>query len=177
MHWIIVWIFVADAVAEFFCAGIMAVAQVLWHGAVFAVAHVGQSTLNAHVGTVALRRGGHVGDSLAEDDATFWHAYELQRVGGALCDHQRLRIGHADVFTGEDNDAASDEERIFTGVEHAREIIEGCVDVAAAHAFDESGDDIVMFVAGAVVAHCWTLDAFLGDGEIDVDGTIFVCRA
>ena len=47
MHWIIVWIFVADAVAEFFCAGIMAVAQVLWHGAVFAVAHVGQSALNA----------------------------------------------------------------------------------------------------------------------------------
>ena len=43
---------------------------------------------------------------------------------------------------------------------HAGEVVEGGVDVAAAHGFDEGGDDVVVHVAFFVVAG----DDFLGGG-------------
>jgi len=78
---------------------------------------------------------------------------------------QRRRIGVAHVLAGEDDDAPQQEARVLAALQHARQPIHGGVRVGAAHRFLVGGDDIVMFVALAVVAH--------GARRADVFGVLF----
>ena len=66
---------------------------------------------------------------------------------------QRRGIRHADVLAREDHETPCDEARVLPRLDHARQVVEGGVDIAAAHALDEGADDVVMLVAIAVVAH------------------------
>ena len=65
---------------------------------------------------------------------------------------KRLRIGVADVLGREDHHAARDEQRVLAGLEHAHQPVDRGVGIAAAHALDERGDDVVVLLAALVVA-------------------------
>ena len=56
-----------------------------------------------------------------------------------------------------------DEPDVFAGVEHLRQPVERGVRIAAAHAFDEGGDRVVVLVAIAVIDDRLSLNALLRD--------------
>ena len=60
---------------------------------------------------------------------------------------ERARIGVADVLGREDHHAPRDEQRVLAGLEHAHQVVERRVGIAAAHALDERGDDVVVLLA------------------------------
>ena len=66
-------------------------------------------------------------------------------------EQQSVRVGQSDVFGGEDDEPAGNEFGVFPGIEHAGEVVDGGVRVAAAYAFDESGDDVVVHLSVLVV--------------------------
>ena len=72
---------------------------------------------------------------------------ELDGPGGGVGDHERQRVGHADVLAGEDHQAPGDEAGVLPGLEHAGEPVEAGVGVGAPDALDEGGDDVVVVVA------------------------------
>src|SRR5712692_6282410 len=74
---------------------------------------------------------------------------------------QRLRIGESDVFGRRDDQAARDEQWILAGLQHPRQPVHGSIRIAAAHAFDQRGDDVVVLVAGAVVEEVSFLESSL----------------
>ena len=87
-----------------------------------------------------------------------------------------MRVGQADIFAGQDDQAAQDEARVLAGVQHLRQPVQGGVGVGAAHRLDEGGDGVVMGVAVFVVQHGPALDRFLGDIQGDVDDAVRVGR-
>ena len=52
----------------------------------------------------------------------------LQGRNGRL---QRRRVGHADVLAGVDHQTSGDEPWVFTRLDHAGQVVQGRVDVAA----------------------------------------------
>ena len=86
---------------------------------------------------------------MSQGDLAFRQSDEVDGVLGGDGDLQRVGIGVADVFGGEDHHAPGDEQRIFAGLEHAHHPVERGVGVAAAHALDKRGDDVVVLVAGS----------------------------
>ena len=87
----------------------------------------------------------------------------------AIGERQRFRVGQADIFAGENDDAARDETEIFAGMQHFREPVDRAFFVRSAHAFDEGADRVVVRVARAIVDDRFLLNAFLGDGEGEMD--------
>ena len=86
-------------------------------------------------------------DGLGEVELRLGQADVLERVGGRHRDHERLRVGLADVLAGQDDQAADDEAGVLPGLEHAGEPVEAGVGVGAADALDEGGDHVVVLVA------------------------------
>src|SRR5258706_4493218 len=103
-----------------------------------------------HGAGVALGGGSHVDSSLAQGELGFGHADFFDDVEGGGGDDDGVGVGVADVFAGEDGDAAGDEARVLAGFEHARDPIDGGVRVAAAPGFDERAGGALVLVAYAV---------------------------
>ena len=70
----------------------------------------------------------------------------------ATATRQRLRVGVADVLGREAHQPARDVERILAGLEHARQPVERRVGVAVAHRLVQRRDEVVVLLAGLVVA-------------------------
>ena len=83
-------------------------------------------------------------------------------------------FGQADVFAGEDDEAAEDEAWVFAGVDHAGQPIEGGVGVGAAHALDEGADGVEVGVAFFIVEDGALLDGLFSGGEVDEDFAGFI---
>ncbi len=112
---------------------------------------------------VAVFRGFRENDGdMTQNNPTFRHANALDRLKAADGEVEGSRSGEADVFGGEDHHAAGDKLRIFPALNHASEIIEGGVDVGAAHGLDKGRGVVVMIVARFVIWH-----SFLADGGFD----------
>ena len=90
---------------------------------------------------------------------------ELDRDAVGRRDHQRARVGVADVLGGQDHHPPHDEARVLAALEHHREVVQRGVDVAGARRLDPRGDQVVVLVAGAVVAHGLALQRALGAGQ------------
>jgi len=116
---------------------------------------------------IGLRREREVDRRLGEREVPLRKTDEVRRLLRGRRDDQGLRVGQADVLTGEDDDAASDEHRILAGVDHAHEPIQSGVGIGAAHALDERADRVVMLIAGAVVEEAPTLKCFADVGQAD----------
>ena len=56
-------------------------------------------------------------------------------------------IGHPDVLAGEDDHPPGDEAGVLAGLQHPRQVVDGGLRIAAAHALDERADDVVVVVA------------------------------
>ncbi len=76
----------------------------------------------------------------------------LDGVGGRVRDHERLRVGEADVFRREDDEPAGDETRVFSCFEHPREPVDARVGIGTADRLDERRHDVVVLVVAVVDA-------------------------
>ena len=111
-------------------------------------------------------RGGEVDDGLGQVELRLGQADVLEGVRGGHRDHQRLRVGLADVLAGQDDQAADDEAGVLAGLEHAGEPVEAGVGIGAADALDERGDHVVVLVAP--VAQRLGAERRLGVGQRDL---------
>ena len=75
----------------------------------------------------------------------------MHRVERRVGQQQRVGIGQADVFRRADHEAAGDKLRLLAALNHTRQPVERGVGVAAAYAFDESRDNVVVHLALLVV--------------------------
>ena len=89
------------------------------HLAAIFAAHICQSTVYAHVGSIALRSRGDIGHGLGQGNPGFWHAQELHSLGSGIGQHQGHRVGIAHIFSGTDNHPAGDELHILPCRQHA----------------------------------------------------------
>ena len=161
---VVVGVAVPLSVAECFRAGVVRVAQVQGHDPGLPRPHVGESRVDADVGSVRLRRGREVHHSLGERNPPLRHADQLHRLGRGDRERQRLRVGDTNVFSRRDDHASRDEARVLPRLDHPRQVVQGGVGVAAANRLDERADDVVVLVAGAVVAQ---------EGPVDGGGDRF----
>ena len=160
------------AVAEPLGPGVAAPPQVGGDDAAPPRAHVGDRLVDAEVCRVGLRRHGVVHDRLGEDDPRLGHADLGDRVHRRDGGLQGGRVAHPDVLAGGDDDAAGDEAGVLPRLEHPGQVVQGGVDVAAAHRLDERARDVVVLVAGAVVADGRLRDGLLDVGQGDLDGVV-----
>ena len=108
--------------------------------------------------------GAQVHYRLRQREVAFGHAEEVDRVARGQGDVQRVGIGQADVFRCHADDATSDVEAVFAGLEHASQPIERGVGIAVAHALVQRRDEVVMLLAGLVVHEHALLQGVGGDG-------------
>ncbi|MPN33797.1 hypothetical protein SDC9_181289 [bioreactor metagenome] len=128
-------------------------------------------------GRIGFRRGSQVEGRLDDRVDAFGHADILKRLGGGVRHHQTLRIGQADIFAGQNDQAAQDEARFLAGQQHFCQPVESCVRVTAAHRLNESRDRVVMGVF-AVINHSLLLNALFGRRKVHYDRAIrtWFCR-
>src|SRR5690606_2915965 len=143
---------VALAVTEALRAGVVGVAQVGGHALSAPGAHVGDRGIQRLVGGVGLRGGGDVDHGLGERDPTLGHAEHLHGLHRGDRDLEGGGIGHPHLLARGDDDAAGDESRVLPRLDHAGEIVQGGVHIAAPHRLDEGAGHVVVLVSGAVVA-------------------------
>ena len=159
-------IFVAFAVAELFHEFGGCVADVERDGEVAGLPDGLLGIGKRHVGAVALDRRGKVDGALGECDAAFGIADFGDCFEAGIGKEKGVGIAVADVFGGEDEHAAGDEDGVFATFNHAGEPVDGSVGVASAHGFDEGTDDVVVHFALLVVEGKVLLD--------DVGGALVV---
>src|SRR5579871_5322326 len=128
----VVGIAVVFAVSHRLAAGVVAVAQVLGDGEGAMGAQLFGGAADGDGGGVALGGGGQVGDRLGESELGFREADEHDRLGGGVGQHQRHGVGVADVFGGQDDQAAGDKLDVLSGQQHLGQPVEGGVGVGAA---------------------------------------------
>ena len=88
---------------------------------------------------------------LSERVVRLRHADEVRGLLRRARDDERLRVGETYILACEDDDAARDEHRILTRVDHPHQPVESRVRIRSADALDERRDGVVVLVAGAVV--------------------------
>lgn len=96
---------------------------------------------------------------MGEVDPAFGHADFLAGGVRGCGEGEEGVVREADVFGGDNDEAAGDVEGVFARGEHAREVVEGGVGVGAADGFVEGGDGVVC-ECGCLLA----LDLFRGKG-------------
>ncbi len=102
---------------------------------------------------------------MGEDEAGFGHTDALDSLETGGGEGEGAIAGEADVLGSEDDHTAGDKLRIFAGLHHTGEIVEGGVDIGATQGLDEGRDGVVVVVALFVVA-----GEFLAGG---VDNSVF----
>ena len=102
------------------------------------------------VGGIALGGQRQIDDGLGQGNEPFGHADALHGLGGGDGQRQGHGIGQADVLGGRDHEPAAAKARILAGFEHASQVVQGGVRVAAAYGFDHGRGQLVVGVAVAV---------------------------
>ena len=116
----------------------MGIAQVRGNRSPAPGSHVREGTIDRQVRGVGLRGSRDRNNRLGEEEARFRHADEGDSLGDTDACREHLWRGHADLLRGGDHDAPRDEARILSGLDHARQVVQGGIDVRAAHRLDES---------------------------------------
>ena len=78
--------------------------------------------------------------------AGFRHAHELHCPRRGFSRQQAQRIGHPNVFTGENDHATSEKTRAFSGFEKSHEPVHRGIGVGTPHGLDEGADLVVVRV-------------------------------
>ena len=158
---------VALAVPEPLGPGVVGIAQVSGHGRGLTGPHIGQRLVERHSDRVGLRSGGHGERGLGQDEPGLRHPDHGDRLLGGNGGGQHCGVGEAHVLGGVNDDAAGDVAGVLPGGDHARQVVHRGVGVRAAHRLDESADDVVMLVSGAVVTHRRHVSGPLDVGDLD----------
>ncbi len=101
-----------------------------------------------------VRLGGvrEVDRRLREVELRLGQAHVLECLRRSDCDEEGPRIGIADVLGGENHHSSGDEPRVLAAFEHCGQVVDGGVGITPAHRLDEGRDDVVVLIAGPVVA-------------------------
>jgi hypothetical protein len=70
-----------------------------------------------------------------------------------------LRICQANVFGGQNDESTRDKARVLTRLNHAGEIVKGCVRITATDGLDESTDYVIVLISPGVIAHERSIDS------------------
>ena len=131
------------------------------------LADVRRGPLDAAVGGVRLRGQRQVDGCLSEVEPALGQAHPVDRLGGGVGDHERLRVGVADVLGGQDHHPPGDEAGVLAALEHHRQVVQRGVGVGGAGGLDPGRDVVVVAVALAVVGERLALERVLGGVEVD----------
>ena len=154
---------VALAVFELFHQRGRRIAKMQRHGLCHIVMRILSGTGVRLVHGVAFGRRRQVNRCLRQRGVALGHPDEMDRVFCGHGDGQRLRIGVADVFRGEPDETAGDIERIFAGLHHARQPVDGGVRIAVPHRFVQSGNQVVVLLSRLVVEQSPPLNRLLDE--------------
>ena len=129
------------------------IAQMKRHVQIARGAHIFQGGIDAHVGRIALLTRGQINRGLSQRDTPLGPTYFLHSIKGCVGDEQRVGIGQTNVLGGRNNQTARNKFRVLAAFYQTGQPVEGCLRVAAADAFDEGRDDVVVHLAAFVVGH------------------------
>ena len=105
----------------------------------------------------------HVSRGMSQRNSRFGHADKFHRLLRRYRKLQRFRIGEANVFACENDDAACNEPEIFAGMQHFREPVHRAFLIGSTHAFNKRTDRVVVRIAGTIINDRFLLNAFFGD--------------
>src|SRR5690242_15672447 len=105
---------------------------------------------------------------------TFGSAQKIERIFCRKSHGESTRFGEADIFAGHAHHAAGEIERVFAGLDHARQPVEGGVRVGIAHGFVQRGDEIEVLFAGFIVAEKFALEDVFEELRGDCADTGFI---
>ena len=123
----------------------------LGHTTAVTAAHIRTRLGNAHIGCVALGCVGNIAYCLRQRYLRLRPAYKIRSLRRSIGYHQRLRVSQAYIFRRTDNDATCHKAHVLATLNHARQIMQRSIRIAAAHALDKGADDIVMLVALLII--------------------------
>ena len=150
---IVVRIDIAIVVAQLFHELGGRIAQMERHVKITRGSHILQGRIDAHVGRIALLTRGQINRSLSQRDTPLGPTYFLHSIKGCVGDEQRVGIGQTNVLGGRNDETAGNELWVLAAFYQTGQPIEGRLRVAAADAFDEGRDDVVVHLAAFVVGH------------------------
>jgi len=93
---------------------------------------------------------GKVDGCFREWDTALWHSNQLHGVGCGDRDGQARRVRNTNVFRRQDYQTTSDKH--LHHLKHPGQIVNRCINVTAPNRFDESADDVVVFVTRSVIS-------------------------
>ena len=126
-------VLIAFAMSQALRAGIVCIAQVLWHRESAARTHIIQSGVDRSNHCVALVSCGDIKSSFGNGNARFGPADELGRLMSRIRENQSTRICQTDVLSGANDDSPRNKARVFTGFNHLCEPVKCGVGITAAH--------------------------------------------
>ena len=96
---------------------------------------------------VGLGGRGQVDHGLGQIQLRLGKAHELDGPGGRVGNQKAHRIGHADVFAGQDDQSAGDEPGVLADVEHPGQPVQTGIGIGAPDALDEGAGHVVVGIA------------------------------
>ena len=148
---IVVSVFIVYAVTELGRSFIMTVTQMNGNKTAILSADIGKSFIYGEIAGIAFGSAGNIRYGLRQRNSCFRHSDKLYCLHSCHSDNKCLRVGIADIFGSADGNTAGYKIHIFTGGKHSCQIMNGSIRVAAAHAFDKSGDYVIMIVAVFII--------------------------
>ena len=123
---------------------------------------------------ITLRRTRNIHSCLRQNNLCLRHSHTLYCKSCIRCDLQSLRIRKPDILCRMNHHSSCDKGNAFAGIQHSCQIIHGCIRIRSAHAFDKSGNRIIVIIPGFIVTQHAALDTFLCDlqGQMNLP----VCR-
>ena len=149
-------ILIGQSASELRRAAVMRVLDMRRDVAAFACANVCERRVDRHAGTVGLGRGRHDDRRLCERNACLGQTELKGAVNARFDDRRALRISEADVLARDDQHTPRRRDHV-SSLEQTREIMHRCIRVRASNGFLQRGQNVIMAVAVAVVAHVRTL--------------------
>ena len=159
---------VALGVAEPSGAGIAAVAQRRGYRAGSSSADIRLRRVDGRNDGVRLGRKRQMDRCLSKVDPGLGQPDERDRLRGCRCGEQGGRVGQPDVLAGVHDEAPRDEARIFAGLDHPGQVVQGGVDIRSTNRLDECADHVIVLVTVAVVPDRSHIDGLLECGQVDV---------
>ena len=139
-------VLVALSVTEAFGTLVVTIAEVDRHLSPGLIAHIGLGSAQGDGDPIRLGGRGEVNHCVGQIELRFRQTNELDCPGSSISHHERIRIGHTDVFAGQDHETTSNEPGVLAGFEHSGQPIETGIGVGASNRLNERRDDVVVII-------------------------------
>jgi hypothetical protein len=154
-------VLVALSVTEAFSPLVVTISEVDWHLSPGLIAHIGLGSTKGHSHPIRLGGRSEVHHCVGQIQLRLGQANELDRPSSCVGNHERVRIGHTDVFAGQDHESAGNEASVFACLEHSGQPIQTSIGVGASNRLDERRDDVVVIVSAVS-------KRFRAEGSLDI---------